>query len=183
MKSTARLFCFDMADVSTSHITAGDRELILLDQAPYLWCRKPDPDCCWSVFVVNHDSLQDHEAQIETMRAFGFSQHFLDRIQVAYKQAFDYIKFDADGPEYEDLPQFDGDYSEKNKVVTVRGLTLQFDVTTNLPISALDLARDAVEQINLTLQRQPSGLGAQLLASGIDASDVKICHDQEDEVP
>ena len=50
------------------------------------------------------------------------------------------------------------------KTVTLRRLDLQFDAGQITTGSTEQQARQAVELINLTLQREPFGLGAQLFA-------------------
>ena len=50
------------------------------------------------------------------------------------------------------------------KTITIRRLDLQFDANQVTKGSTEQQARQALELINLTLQRQPFGLGAQLLA-------------------
>ena len=49
------------------------------------------------------------------------------------------------------------------KSIAIHGLTLQFDAGQITHGSADDQARQAVEFINLTLQREPFGLGAQII--------------------
>ena len=50
------------------------------------------------------------------------------------------------------------------KTITIRRLDLQFDAGQITHGSTEQQARQAIELINLTLQRQPFGLGAQLFA-------------------
>ena len=50
------------------------------------------------------------------------------------------------------------------KVITIHRLSLQFDAGQITHGSRDDQARQAVELINLILQREPFGLGAQLIA-------------------
>ena len=50
------------------------------------------------------------------------------------------------------------------KTITIRRLDLQFDTDQVTHGSAEQQARQAVDLINLTLQREPFGLGAQLFA-------------------
>ena len=50
------------------------------------------------------------------------------------------------------------------KTITIRRLDLQFDAGQITHGSAEQQARQALELINLTLQREPFGLGAQLFA-------------------
>jgi len=50
------------------------------------------------------------------------------------------------------------------KVITIRRLDLQFDAGQVTHGSAEQQARQAVELLNRTLQREPFGLGAQLYA-------------------
>jgi len=50
------------------------------------------------------------------------------------------------------------------KTITIRRLDLQFDANQVTRGSTEQQAREALELINLTLQREPFGLGAQLYA-------------------
>ena len=50
------------------------------------------------------------------------------------------------------------------KVITIHRLSLQFDAGQITHGSRDDQARQAVDIINLILQREPFGLGAQLIA-------------------
>ena len=50
------------------------------------------------------------------------------------------------------------------KVITIRRLDLQFDADQITRGSAEQQAAQALDLINLTLQREPFGLGAQLFA-------------------
>ena len=50
------------------------------------------------------------------------------------------------------------------KTITIRRLDLQFDADQVTKGSSEQQARQALELINLTLQREPFGLGAQLFA-------------------
>ena len=50
------------------------------------------------------------------------------------------------------------------KVITIRRLDLQFDAGQITHGSTEQQARQAVDLINLALQREPFGLGAQLFA-------------------
>jgi hypothetical protein len=50
------------------------------------------------------------------------------------------------------------------KTITIRRLDLQFDANQITRGSTEQQARQALELINLTLQREPFGLGAQLYA-------------------
>lgn len=49
------------------------------------------------------------------------------------------------------------------KAITIHGLTLQFDAGQITHGCADDQARQAVELVNLALQREPFGLGAQIM--------------------
>ena len=49
------------------------------------------------------------------------------------------------------------------KVITIRRVDLQFDADQITHGTAEQQADQAVEHINLTLQREPFGLGAQLI--------------------
>lgn len=49
------------------------------------------------------------------------------------------------------------------RVITITGLSLQFDADQITQGSRDDQAQQAVELVNLSLQREPFGLGAQLI--------------------
>lgn len=50
------------------------------------------------------------------------------------------------------------------KIITIRRLDLQFDADQVTHGNLVQQADQAVELVNLTLQREPFGLGAQLFA-------------------
>ena len=59
-----------------------------------------------------------------------------------------------------------GQFATRNgivKTITVHRLSLQFDAGQITHGTRTEQARQAVELINLTLQREPFGLGAQLI--------------------
>ncbi len=58
------------------------------------------------------------------------------------------------------------------KVITINNLTLQFDADQITQGSALQQAQAALCMINLELQRQPFGLGAQIMTTSVDNADV-----------
>ena len=57
------------------------------------------------------------------------------------------------------------------KTLTIKNLTIQVDGRGKNPLKE---ALEALDLINLALQNEPSGLGAQILVSGIDSSDVSV---------
>lgn len=63
------------------------------------------------------------------------------------------------------------------KVITIRRVDLQFDADQVTHGTKEEQADQAIEHINLTLQRQPFGLGAQLIVHR-DEIEVEI-HNQE----
>jgi hypothetical protein len=58
------------------------------------------------------------------------------------------------------------------KTINIKNLTIQID-DDNSGRSLKEQAQDAIEQINGVLQREPYGLGAQILSSGLDDSDIE----------
>lgn len=57
--------------------------------------------------------------------------------------------------------------------ITIKNLTIQVDIPKvhgNMVADALT----AIDLINKALQNEPSGLGAQILSSGIDADDIEL---------
>jgi|APCry1669189665_1035243.scaffolds.fasta_scaffold40201_1 hypothetical protein len=68
--------------------------------------------------------------------------------------------------------------------ITIKNLTIQFDAEQTTSGTPLEQARQAIEQINLALQREPYGLGAQIFESGIDISDIETQESEiEEELP
>ena len=59
------------------------------------------------------------------------------------------------------------------KTITIKGLWLQFDADQITEGTDLAQAEQALYEINLILQRQPYALGAQILYSHIDNSDIE----------
>jgi polyisoprenoid-binding protein YceI len=63
------------------------------------------------------------------------------------------------------------------KVITIRRVDLQFDADQVTHGTAEQQADQAIEHINLTLKRQPFGLGAQLI---VHRDEIEIeTHNQE----
>lgn len=58
------------------------------------------------------------------------------------------------------------------RVITINNLTLQFDADQITHGNALQQAQAALDMINLELQRQPYGLGAQIMTTSVDNADV-----------
>ena len=57
--------------------------------------------------------------------------------------------------------------------ITIKNLTIQVDIPKvhgNMVADALT----AIDLINKALQNEPSGLGAQILSSGIDSDDIEV---------
>ena len=59
------------------------------------------------------------------------------------------------------------------KTLTIKNLTLQVDISKAHGNLVAD-AQTAIDLINLALQNELSGLGAQILSSSIDSSDVEV---------
>lgn len=64
------------------------------------------------------------------------------------------------------------------KVITVRRVDLQFDADQITRGTSAEQVRQAIEAINLALQREPFGLGAQLIVHR-DEIEIEI-HDLND---
>lgn len=93
-----------IADVSTGHITENDGKLIA------------DPNTPGSVALVTGDygtifylarSETDAQLQDQEMTAAGLSSAFLEVIRLARANGCSYVRFDADGQFYDDLPKFE----------------------------------------------------------------------------
>lgn len=62
--------------------------------------------------------------------------------------------------------------------ITIKNLTIQVDIPKahgNMVADALT----AIDAINLALQSEPSAMGAQILSSGIDSSDIEVNENEE----
>jgi hypothetical protein len=57
------------------------------------------------------------------------------------------------------------------KTITIKNLVIQVDGKGENPVQE---AQEAIDAINLALQREPYGLGAQIMSSSIDADDVTV---------
>lgn len=66
------------------------------------------------------------------------------------------------------------------KTITIKNLVLQFDGDDS-DLSTKEQVQNAIEQINGVLQREPYGLGAQIMSSGLDDSDIEVSNSEQDE--
>jgi hypothetical protein len=64
------------------------------------------------------------------------------------------------------------------KIITIHRLSLQFDAGQITRGTPEQQGRQAVELINLVLQKEPFGLGAQLIATP-DETDVEVSGDEK----
>jgi hypothetical protein len=67
------------------------------------------------------------------------------------------------------------------RAITITGVTLQFDADLSTSGSDLEQAREAIRLINLTLQREPYSLAAQVMGSPVQESQVTSQEVDEDE--
>lgn len=66
------------------------------------------------------------------------------------------------------------------KTITINNLSIQIDV--NEGEDNVKAAHEAIMLINQSLQREPHGLGAQILSSGLDGSDIQESKNEEEEI-
>lgn len=66
------------------------------------------------------------------------------------------------------------------KTIQIKNLVIQIDLDSQNQDSVQEQVQSAIDQINGVLQREPYGLGAQILSSGLDDSDIEVI-EQEDE--
>lgn len=66
------------------------------------------------------------------------------------------------------------------KTLIIKNLTIQVDIN-KLHGNGVADAQRALDLINLSIQNEPSGLGAQILFSSLDSSDIEIVECDEDE--
>jgi hypothetical protein len=101
---------YQIADVSTLHITKEDRSLIGRLGAPgHIACIDPEFGERWSpgdVFAVLQDSGY-HRKQIAELKEFGFSSAFLRIFRALHRQRVQYVRFDSGSGEANGLPEFD----------------------------------------------------------------------------
>ena len=64
------------------------------------------------------------------------------------------------------------------KTITIKNLTIQVDIPKIHGNMVAD-AQTAIDLINKALQSEPSGLGAQILGSSVDASDIEEVENEE----
>lgn len=65
------------------------------------------------------------------------------------------------------------------KTITIKNLVLQFDGDDS-DLSSKEQAQNVIDQINGVLQREPYGLGAQIMSSGLDDSDIEVSDSEQD---
>ncbi len=103
---------YQIADISTAHITRGDAEIMGNPEGP---CHVAKIDGTASlthdtspgdIFVVPLDEANFKE-QLANLAAFGYSQQFLDLMTELHKQRIPYVRFDRDGGEVEGAPTFE----------------------------------------------------------------------------
>jgi hypothetical protein len=92
---------YKVMDCSTGHVTNEDiNDLLERDDCPV---------CSYSydagVFV--YISSSDHAGQLAEMRAFGFSEAFINLIKIAKENDCKFLNLDCDARRYDDLETFD----------------------------------------------------------------------------
>jgi hypothetical protein len=101
---------YQVADVSTKHITKEDGSLIGRLEAPgHIACIDPEDAESGSpgdIFAVLQDS-GNHRRQMAELREFGFSREFLRIFRALYRQRIPYVRFDGGSGEADGLPEFD----------------------------------------------------------------------------
>ena len=65
------------------------------------------------------------------------------------------------------------------RTITIKNLVLQFDGDDS-DLSPKEQAQNVIDQINGVLQREPYGLGAQIMSSGLDDSDIEESNNEEE---
>ena len=110
-KSTKVKFeTYKVADLSTKYITKEDGQLIGEKDAPghigSVDLVVPSDGSPGDFFAVQSDDLVFKE-QMEDLKKFGFSEHFLHIFEQLHAQGIPYVRFDGDGGEADGLPFFD----------------------------------------------------------------------------
>jgi hypothetical protein len=93
----------NIADISTSHITATDGQLILTQGAPNL--AYIVAGCHGSMFHLPH-ICEGHAEWVAAAARYGFSDAFVSLCLQLARADFHYVYFDGDGPVYKDVQQF-----------------------------------------------------------------------------
>lgn len=112
MKTIKRAASIKLMDISTIHITEKDNELLLADVRLGNENRKSIVEQLHYGYIVYVP-----EASIVKIRGccnspkelkkLGYSKYFIDIMENAINQNFGFIKFDAEGIQYEDLEKFE----------------------------------------------------------------------------
>jgi hypothetical protein len=66
------------------------------------------------------------------------------------------------------------------KTITIKNLSIQVDISKAHGNMVAD-AHTAIDLINKALQNDPNCMGAQILASGVDASDIEVVEPEDTE--
>jgi len=100
---------YQVADVSTKHITKEDGRLIgRLDAPGHIASIDPEDaesESPGDIFAVLQDS-GNHRRQMAELLEFGFSRAFLRIFRALYRQRIPYVRFDGGSGNVDGLPEF-----------------------------------------------------------------------------
>lgn len=92
---------YQMADVSTGHITEEDGELMMRRDAPF---RTAVVDgATGAIFYVQDLGIEGYQE----MKKFGFSNAFIAIFKALNKQGIPYVRLDGDGYNVDGAPEFE----------------------------------------------------------------------------
>ena len=95
-------------DCSTAHITAEDNRRLLEaigdPQAPVIVYKYAEG---YFIYVPTETDAFIGGTEKETIKAYGFSDAFINLLKVAADLGCKYLQLDSDAMEYEDLPTFE----------------------------------------------------------------------------
>lgn len=96
---------FQIADISTKYITAEDGELVQSDTAPFHIAKTDPPDSAGDIFCVPLD--RSAEEVCKELGYYDFSEAFQNLFRRLHAAGIPYVRFDVDGGEVKDAPEFD----------------------------------------------------------------------------
>ena len=91
--------CFPVADISTAHVFEKDSDLLDDDNCPHLLAQLSF-DRAGCILWIGTELKET----LESLRAFGFSENFLNLIGELHAANIRYVRFDRDGLISEELP-------------------------------------------------------------------------------
>ncbi len=91
-------------DISTGHITENDNDLLGKEDCPVVaYPYGPEEDQYGYLVCVKMDE-EAFQTEVILSKEYGFSESFIKIYKAAHAHGIEYVRFDRDGVEYEDIP-------------------------------------------------------------------------------